>query len=580
MAEKCDCIASMYGYDLGCRFVDFRPLGVGANGLVLSAVDSKSCRKVAVKKITISDARSMKHAFREIKIIRRLDHDNVVKVYEVLGPKGADLQGEFFKFNTVYIVQEYMETDLARLLEQGTLTEEHAKLFMYQLLRGLKYIHSANILHRDLKPANIFISTEDLVLKIGDFGLARIVDQHYSHKGYLSEGLVTKWYRSPRLLLSPNAYTKAIDMWAAGCILAEMLTGRMLFAGNHELEQMQLILETIPVVHEEDKEELLKVMPTFINSTWEVKKPLRKLLPEVNGEAIDFLEKILTFNPRDRLTAEMSLQHPYMSPYSCPEDEPISQHPFRIEDEIDDILLMEANQSQMSNWDRYQVSLSSDLEWRHDKYHDTDEVQRDPRAGSDSIAEEAQVDPRKYSQSSSERFLEQSHSSMDRMFDVDYGKSCDYKVGSPSYLDKLLWRDNKPHHYSEPKLILDLSHWKTATIAPTAELSLEEEPSNLFLEIAQWVKSTQSGLECPSPLPELQEQSLLSSPHHHHKEAKDVNSETDPQFDLDVFISRALKLCTKPEDLPDNKLNDINGACISEHPNEIVQTEVFQKERW
>ncbi|CAM5144211.1 unnamed protein product [Natator depressus] len=580
MAEKCDCIASMYGYDLGCRFVDFRPLGVGANGLVLSAVDSKSCRKVAVKKITISDARSMKHAFREIKIIRRLDHDNVVKVYEVLGPKGADLQGEFFKFNTVYIVQEYMETDLARLLEQGTLTEEHAKLFMYQLLRGLKYIHSANILHRDLKPANIFISTEDLVLKIGDFGLARIVDQHYSHKGYLSEGLVTKWYRSPRLLLSPNAYTKAIDMWAAGCILAEMLTGKMLFAGNHELEQMQLILETIPVVHEEDKEELLKVMPTFINSTWEVKKPLRKLLPELNGEAIDFLEKILTFNPRDRLTAEMGLQHPYMSPYSCPEDEPISQHPFRIEDEIDDILLMEANQSQMSNWDRYHVSLSSDLEWRHDKYHDIEEVQRDPRAGSDSIAEEAQVDPRKYSQSSSERFLEQSHSSMDRMFDADYGKSCDYKVGSPSYLDKLLWRDNKPHHYSEPKLILDLSHWKTATIAPTAELSLEEEPSNLFLEIAQWVKSTQSGLECPSPLPELQEQSLPSSPHHPHKESKDVNSETDPQFDLDVFISRALKLCTKPEDLPDNKLNDINGACISEHPNEIVQTEVFQKERW
>ncbi|XP_073199646.1 mitogen-activated protein kinase 4 isoform X2 [Lepidochelys kempii] len=526
MAEKCDCIASMYGYDLGCRFVDFRPLGVGANGLVLSAVDSKSCRKVAVKKITISDARSMKHAFREIKIIRRLDHDNVVKVYEVLGPKGADLQGELFKFNTVYIVQEYMETDLARLLEQGTLTEEHAKLFMYQLLRGLKYIHSANILHRDLKPANIFISTEDLVLKIGDFGLARIVDQHYSHKGYLSEGLVTKWYRSPRLLLSPNAYTKAIDMWAAGCILAEMLTGKMLFA------------------------------------------------------AIDFLEKILTFNPRDRLTAEMGLKHPYMSPYSCPEDEPISQHPFRIEDEIDDILLMEANQSQMSNWDRYQVSLSSDLEWRHDKYHDIEEVQRDPRAGSDSIAEEAQVDPRKYSQSSSERFLEQSHSSMDRMFDADYGKSCDYKVGSPSYLDKLLWRDNKPHHYSEPKLILDLSHWKTATIAPTAELSLEEEPSNLFLEIAQWVKSTQSGLECPSPLPELQEQSLPSSPHHPHKESKDVNSETDPQFDLDVFISRALKLCTKPEDLPDNKLNDINGACISEHPNEIVQTEVFQKERW
>lgn len=182
MAEKCDYIANMYGYDLGCRFVNFRPLGFGVNGLVLSAVDSKSSRKVAVKKIAINDAQSLKHAFREIKIIRRLDHDNIVKVYEVLGPKGADLQGDLFKFNTVYVVQEYMETDLARLLEQGPLSEEHAKLFMYQLLRGLKYIHSANVLHRDLKPANVFVNTEDLVLKIGDFGLARIVDQHYSHK--------------------------------------------------------------------------------------------------------------------------------------------------------------------------------------------------------------------------------------------------------------------------------------------------------------------------------------------------------------------------------------------------------------
>ncbi|XP_053556381.1 mitogen-activated protein kinase 4 isoform X2 [Bombina bombina] len=577
MAEKCELIANMYGYDLGCHFVDFKPLGFGANGLVLSATDSKNSRKVAVKKITISDTRSMKHALREIKIIRRLNHDNIVKVHAVLGPRGADLQGDILKFNVVYIVQEHMETDLARLLEQGPLSEDHAKLFMYQLLRGLKYIHSANVLHRDLKPANIFISTEDLLLKIGDFGLARIVDQHYSHKGYLSEGLVTKWYRSPRLLLSPNNYTKAIDMWAAGCILAEMLTGRMLFAGNHELEQMQLILNTIPVIHKEDKEELLKVMPTFVNSSWEVKKPLRTLLPEVNLEAIDFLEKILTFNPMDRFTAEAALQHSYMSPYSCPEDEPISQHPFRIEDEIDDILLMEASQSQLSNWDRYQVSMSSDLDWRQDKDNGMSEVQRDPRAGSGSQVEEAQVDPRKYSQSSSERFLEQSHSSMDRVFEGDCARSCEYKVGSPSYLDKLLWRDNKPQHYSEPQLILDLSNWKRTAIPPSNEIALEEEPSNLFLEIAQWVKSTQTAFECPpSPLPEIQDQPC--SPHQ--EAPREIGNNAEPEFNLDVFITRALKLCSSQEDLPDNKLNDINGACISEHPNDIVQTETFHKERW
>lgn len=226
------------------------------------------------------------------------------------------------------------------------------------------------------------------------------------------------------------------------------------------------------------------------------------------------------------------------------------------------------------------MSLSSDSEWRHEKCHDLDEVQRDPRAGSEPTAEEAQVDPRKYSQSSSERLLEQSHSSMDRAFEGDCGRSCDYKVGSPSYLDKLLWRDSKLHHYSEPKLILDLSHWKRASIAPATELALEEEPSNLFLEIAQWVTSTQTGLECPNPHPEIQERSLPTSPRHLCRESKEVNSEGDTQFDLDVFISRALKLCTKPEDLPDNKLKDINGACIAEHPKEIVQAEAYPKERW
>ncbi|XP_054981322.1 mitogen-activated protein kinase 4 [Sorex araneus] len=583
MAEKGNGLASMYGYDLGGRFIDFQPLGFGVNGLVLSAVDSRACRKVAVKKIALSDARSMKHALREIKIIRRLDHDNVVKVYEVLGPQGAELQGELFRLSVAYIVQEYMETDLARLLEQGTLTAEHAKLFMYQLLRGLKYIHSANVLHRDLKPANIFISTEDLVLKIGDFGLARIVDQHYSHKGYLSEGLVTKWYRSPRLLLSPNNYTKAIDMWAAGCILAEMLTGRMLFAGAHELEQMQLILETIPVIREEDKDELLRVMPCFVSSTWEVKRPLRKLLPEVDSEAIDFLEKILTFNPMDRLTAEMGLQHPYLSPYSCPEDEPTSQHPFRIEDEIDDILLMAANQSQLSNWDRYPVSLSSDLEWRPDRCPDASEGQRDPRAGSAPLAEDVQVDPRKDSHGSSERFLEQSQPSMER--------SCDYKVGSPSYLDKLLWRDSKPHHYSEPKLILDLSHWKQTAAAAAAAAATttttgsepgpraqgQDEPASLFLEIAQWVQSTQGGPERASPPPDAPEPRPPASPP---SRLAPLDGGASPQFDLDVFISRALKLCTKPEDLPDNKLGDLNGACITEHPGDLVQAEAFSKERW
>ncbi|XP_042074261.1 mitogen-activated protein kinase 4 isoform X3 [Haplochromis burtoni] len=222
----------LHGFDLGGHFVDPRPLGTGVTGLVLSAVDQRTGKRVAIKKLVMRDAVTVKHALREVKITRRLHHENVVRVHEVLAPYGWPLPRDPTQLSALYIVQECMETDLARLLEQGPLHTGHATLLFYQLLRGLKFIHSANVLHRDLKPANTFINTDQLLLKIGDFGLARIVDPHYSHKGYLSEGLVTKWYCSPRLLLSPNNYTKAIDMWAAGCILVEMLTGRMLFAAT------------------------------------------------------------------------------------------------------------------------------------------------------------------------------------------------------------------------------------------------------------------------------------------------------------------------------------------------------------
>ncbi|XP_077417587.1 mitogen-activated protein kinase 4 [Vanacampus margaritifer] len=546
----------LHGFDLSGHFVDVRPLGAGGTGLVLSAVDQRTGRRVAIKKLAMRDAVTVKHALREVKITRRLHHENVVRVHEVLAPHGRPPAKDPAQLGALYVIQECMETDLAQLLEQGALSTGHATLLFYQLLRGLKFIHSTNVLHRDLKPANIFINTDQLLLKIGDFGLARIVDPHYSHKGYLSEGLVTKWYCSPRLLLSPNNYTKAIDMWAAGCILAEMLTGRMLFAGAHELEQMQLILDTVPVIRDEDRQDLLQVMPSYINHGWKVKKPFSVLLPEVNAEAVDFLEQILTFNPMDRLTAEAALSHSFLRQYSCPEDEPTSPHPFRIEDELEDSLVMghslsnSLSRASSIHWD----SLSTDVFWQQlggscgcmpssnmtSDMEDTteeEEVQRDPRASCASFLEEAQVDPRKYSHSSSaERYLEHSHSSLDRACgfgfgDMDCGRSCDYKVGSPSYLDRIAWRDGKPQHYSEPSLILDLSHWKRNTSIPPVpiqplggsvedvrEMNVDEVAGtgtgtgDLFQEISRWVESTQSRPYSTSPSPSLERHCYTSSP--------------------------------------------------------------------
>lgn len=171
-----------YGFDLGGHFHDLRPLGTGGSGLVLSVIDGRSGQRVAVKKLVLRDAVSIKHALREVKITCRIQHENVVRVYEALGPSGQPLPSDLTQVSEIYIVQELMETDLSHILEQGPLPVAHATLLFYQLLRGLKFIHSANVLHRDLKPANIFINTEQLLLKIGDFGMARIVDPHYSHK--------------------------------------------------------------------------------------------------------------------------------------------------------------------------------------------------------------------------------------------------------------------------------------------------------------------------------------------------------------------------------------------------------------
>ncbi|XP_072889243.1 mitogen-activated protein kinase 6 [Hemitrygon akajei] len=555
MAEKFGSLMNIHGFDLGARYMDLKPLGYGGNGLVFSAVDNDCDKRVAVKKIVLSDPQSVKHALREIKIIRRLDNDNIVKVFEILGPSGIPLSddvGAITELNSVYIVQEYMETDLAKLLEQSPFSEEHARLFMYQLLRGLKYIHSANVLHRDLKPANLFINTEDLVLKIGDFGLARIMDPHYSHKGHLSEGLVTKWYRSPRLLLSPNNYTKAIDMWAAGCIFAEMLTGKTLFAGAHELEQMQLILNSIPVIHEEDHQELLGVIPVYLQKDMtEPHNPLPQLLPGICSEALDFLEQILTFNPMDRLTAAEALAHPYMSIYSFPSDEPTSTHPFHIEDEVDDILLMDESHSHTYNWDRYHESELSDHDWPLHSNFEADDVQRDPRAVSDMTEEEeVQVDPRKYLDGDSEKYLEDpafdlnfstehswSHPDHheNKYCDLQCSHTCNYKMGSPSYLDNLMWRESEVNHYYEPKLIMDLSNWKEQSREkPDKKGKSKCEKNGL-------VKAQLALVEASQQIAEKDKEKIR-------------------EFDFDSFMASTIKLGMQPESPDVDKLNDLNNS--------------------
>lgn len=171
--------------NLGPRFVDVRPRGCGANGFVYSAVDTDCDKKVAIKRITFGDSVTCKYALREIKVMRRLQHENIISTWEVLGMDGKSLEddsaADLTELFSVYIIEELLHTDLHHVIQSQQMKMEHVGFFTYQLLRGLKYLHSANVVHRDLKPSNILINCDDMMLKIGDFGLARVIDPNYGH---------------------------------------------------------------------------------------------------------------------------------------------------------------------------------------------------------------------------------------------------------------------------------------------------------------------------------------------------------------------------------------------------------------
>merc|ERR1712003_578088 len=180
-----------------------------------------------------------KRMLREIKLLRHLQHENIVKIKDILPPPTRDV------FKDMYILYELMDTDLHQIIRSSQpLSDEHCQYFIYQLLRGLKYIHSANVLHRDLKPSNLLLNS-NCDLKICDFGLARISDPTLSHDNQFTEYVATRWYRAPEIMLNARGYNKPIDVWSAGCILCEMLTNQPLFPGQHYLEQLNLIFNVI-----------------------------------------------------------------------------------------------------------------------------------------------------------------------------------------------------------------------------------------------------------------------------------------------------------------------------------------------
>eukprot|EP01004_Peranema_trichophorum_P006483 NODE_5302_length_1034_cov_34.074643_g4737_i0.p1 GENE.NODE_5302_length_1034_cov_34.074643_g4737_i0~~NODE_5302_length_1034_cov_34.074643_g4737_i0.p1 ORF type:complete len:286 (-),score=47.74 NODE_5302_length_1034_cov_34.074643_g4737_i0:175-942(-) len=227
-----------------------------------------------------------------------------------------------------------MDTDLNNVLRsRQKLNEEHYQYFMYQILRGLKYVHSASVLHRDLKPANI-LTNISCDLRICDFGLAREFNPSDCLQE-LTDYVVTRWYRAPELLLMSTQYTPAIDIWSCGCIFAELMNRRPIFNGRDYLNQLQIITDALgtPSEHEtsawlqntEALRYLRKIPP-------KAPRPIEQLVPKLtNPVAQDFFRRMLMFSPFQRPSAEELLAHPYLASLHDPDDEPVAPYKFNWE---------------------------------------------------------------------------------------------------------------------------------------------------------------------------------------------------------------------------------------------------------
>ena len=218
------------------RYELIKKQGKGAYGVVYKAMDKKTKEIVALKKNfdAFQNVTDSKRTYREITLLQELNgHDNIIKLLNVIK---ADNEKD------IYLIFEFMETDLHTVIRSNILEPIHKQFVMYQLLKALKFIHSAGIVHRDLKPSNILINS-DACIKICDFGLARSVMSLTGKDIIMTDYVATRWYRAPEVLLGSTKYNSQADMWSVGCIFGELLNGKPMFPGTSTLNQLNKILE-------------------------------------------------------------------------------------------------------------------------------------------------------------------------------------------------------------------------------------------------------------------------------------------------------------------------------------------------
>jgi len=291
------------------RFDVSTRLGKGAYGIVWMAKEKRSGRVVALKKCfdAFRNGTDAQRTYREIMYLQRLaGHDNIVRMQHVVRAEND---------RDIYLTFDHMETDLHAVIRANILEEIHKKYIIYQLLKSLKFMHSGELLHRDIKPSNLLLNS-DCKAKLCDFGLCRSIAEVSSTNGgggggaspVLTDYVATRWYRAPEILLGSTAYGKGVDMWAVGCILAEMLLGKPLFPGSSTMNQLEKVVEVTgmptPEAVAHMRSPFAKTMLDSITPSNQRRVDLRTLITGVSPDAYKLLEACLNFDPHLRCSAE------------------------------------------------------------------------------------------------------------------------------------------------------------------------------------------------------------------------------------------------------------------------------------
>ncbi|KAJ6694221.1 hypothetical protein OIU85_004957 [Salix viminalis] len=286
-------------------------IGSGTYSNVYKARDLLTGKVVALKKVRFDnlEPESVKFMAREILILRRLDHPNVVKLEGLVTSRMSC---------SLYLVFEYMEHDLAGLAASPAVqfTEPQVKCYMHQLLSGLEHCHNRGVLHRDIKGSNLLIDNEG-ILRIADFGLASFFDPNHKHP--MTSRVVTLWYRPPELLLGATDYGVGIDLWSAGCILAELLAGKPIMPGRTEVEQLHKIYKLCGSPSDEYWKKSKLPNATLFKPREPYKRCIRETFKDFSPSSLPLIETLLAIDPAERQTATAALKSEFFTtePYAC-----------------------------------------------------------------------------------------------------------------------------------------------------------------------------------------------------------------------------------------------------------------------